>query len=105
MPFDGTSYEVAASPVTRMLMDGKQRLQLGWCRGTMRQRGSACMIGSLEVADFEVFVEAEKILLQAINSFGHSYRSVPEFNDDPGRTQQQVLAVYDKAIELSNPLS
>ena len=103
MPFDGTYYE-KVSPVTQMLLEGKQQVQRGWCQQVMRRRGSACMIGSLTICDFDVFVEAEKLLLEAIGGFGHSYRSVAEFNDDVTRTKEQVLEVYDRAIELSKPI-
>ena len=103
MPFDGISYE-PVSPVTQMLIDGKQQLQRGWCQRIMRRRGSVCIIGSLAVADFDVFAEAEKFLLEAIRDYGYSYSSVAEFNDDISRTKEQVLEVYDRAIELSLPV-
>src|SRR5262249_40062422 len=72
MPFDGTSYETV-SPVTHILMDGKQQLQRGWCQRIMRQRGSVCIIGSLAVVDYDVFAEAQKFLLAAIGEYGYSY--------------------------------
>jgi len=100
MPFDGANYEVI-SPITQMLIEGKDRVQSGWCQQTMRQRGSVCMIGSLMISDFDVFVQAETLLQNAISQLGYSQRTVRDFNDDRSRTQVQVLEVYDKAIELS----
>ena len=100
MPFDGTNYEVI-SPVTQMLIDGKDRVQSGWCQQIMRQRGSVCMIGSLRIKDFDAFVQAEGLLLNAANLLGYPQRTVRDFNDDMSRTKGQVLEVYDKAIELS----
>ena len=100
MPFDGANYEVI-SPVTQMLVEGKDRVQSGWCQETMRQRGSVCMIGSLMIGDFDAFVRAETFLLNAINLLGYPHRSVRDFNDDKSRTKGQVLEVYGKAIELS----
>ena len=100
MPFDGANYEVI-SPVTQMLVEGKDRVQSGWCQQTMRQRGSVCMIGSLMISDFDVFVQAETLLQNAISHLGYPQRTVRDFNDDRSRTQGQVLEVYDKAIELS----
>jgi hypothetical protein len=102
MPFDGTYYETA-SPVTQMLIDGRQKLQRGWCQWIMRQRGSACMIGSLAITDFETFCTAEKLILEAIDDLGYSHSSVVSFNDDLFRTKDEVLKVYDRAIELSMP--
>src|SRR5215472_8419643 len=100
MPFDGANYEVI-SPVTQMLVEGKDRVQSGWCQQTMRQRGSVCIIGSLMISDFDAFVRAETFLLNAINLLGYAHRNARDFNDDKSRTKGQVLQVYDKAIELS----
>lgn len=100
MPFDGANYEVT-SPVTQMLIEGKDRVQSGWCQQTMRQRGSVCIIGSLRIRDFDAFLEAEGVLLNAVNLLGYPQRTVRDFNDDMSRTKAQILEVYDKAIELS----
>ena len=100
MPFDGSNYD-KISPVTQMLTDGKEKVQRGWCQHIMRQRGSACMIGSLAIDDFDVFAEVEQLMLETIHDLGYSHSSVANFNDDLYRTKQQVLEVYDRAIESS----
>ena len=100
MPFDGSKY-VTASPVTQMLMEARQQVEQGWCQHSMRQRGSVCMIGALDIDDYSQFINAEAMLLQAIRSLGHSHASVAAFNDDLGRTKNQVLKVYERAIERS----
>ena len=102
MPFDGTDYQVL-SPVTHMLMDGRQRVQNGWSQRVMRQRGSVCMIGSLTITDYEVYAVAEGLILEAIHGLGYAYLSVVAFNDDLRRTKKEVLEVYDTAIALSMP--
>jgi hypothetical protein len=102
MPFDGTDYQVL-SPVTHMLMDGRQRVQNGWSQRVMRQRGSVCMIGSLTITDYEVYAIAEQLILEAIHGLGYAYLSVVAFNDDLRRTKKEVLEVYDTAIALSMP--
>jgi hypothetical protein len=100
MPFDGSHY-VSASPVTQMLKASKQQIEQGWCQHAMRQRGSVCMIGSFTIEDYALFTKAEGLLLQAINGLGYSHSSVAQFNDDVQRTKDQVLEVYDRAIERS----
>ena len=100
MPFDG-SKSLTTSPLTRMLVDARQQLDQGWCQHRARQRGLACMIGSLAISDYDAFVEAERLLLGAIRDLGHLQTSVAAFNDAPGRTKQQVLQVYDRAIHRS----
>jgi hypothetical protein len=103
MPFDGSKY-VTASPVTRMLMEARQQVEQGWCQHSMRQRGSVCMIGALDINDYTQFIDAETLLLEAIRSLGHSHSSVAAFNDDLGRTKTQVLTAYDRAIDNSMTL-
>lgn len=100
MPFDG-SRSLTTTPLTRMLVHARQQLTQGWCQHRARQRGSACMIGSLAITDYDLFVEAERHLLGAIQELGHRQGSVAAFNDAPGRTKQQVLEVYDRAIHRS----
>ncbi len=100
MPFDGANFQIL-SPVTQMLMDGRQRVQNGWSQRIMRRRGSVCMIGSLTITDYEVYRIAEELILEAIHGLAYAYSSVVAFNDDPYRTKEQVLEVYDTAIALS----
>jgi hypothetical protein len=100
MPFDGSKY-LTTSPLTHMLVNARQQLEQGWCQHRTRQRGSACMIGSLTVTDFDMFVEAERLLLESIRELGHPEVSVAAFNDAPARTKRQVLDVYDSAIRRS----
>ncbi|MBS0524554.1 MAG: hypothetical protein JSS04_13080 [Proteobacteria bacterium] len=99
MPFDGKNR--TASPLTHMLADGRQQLDRGWCQHRSRQRGSVCMIGSLPIRDYDMFVAAERLLLEAILDLGHAQTSIVDFNDSPARTKQQVLQVYDRAIQQS----
>lgn len=100
MPFDGSRY-LTTSPLTNMLTEARQQLDQGWCQHRARQRGSACMIGSLAISDYDVFVEAERLLLDAIRDLGYPQVSVPAFNDALARTKEQVLQVYDRAIHRS----
>ncbi len=64
MPFDG-SKSPTTSPVTHTLVHARQQLVQGWCQHRTRERGSACMIGSLGISDYDLFVEAERYLLDA----------------------------------------
>jgi hypothetical protein len=104
MPFDGAHYQVL-SPVTQMLIDGRQRVEDGWSQRVMRRRGAVCMVGSLTITDYEDYCSAEQSMLEAIHALGYAYSSVVAFNDDPRRTKEQVLEVYDTAIALSMPMT
>src|SRR6185312_13379017 len=92
MPFDG-SRSLTTTPLTRMLVHARQQLTQGWCQHRARQRGSACMIGSLAISDYDAFVEAERLLLAAIRDLGHPQTSVADrrLNHPPAagfRTQE-----------------
>jgi hypothetical protein len=101
MPFDSANFQIL-SPVSRVLMDGRQQLQNGWVQRAMRQRGGVCMIGALlPIADYEIHRLAEKLIHRAMANSGYAYPSVVAFNDDSGRTKEEVLKVYDMAITLS----
>jgi hypothetical protein len=100
MPFDGSDY-VSTTTVTRMLMEGREKVEQGWCQHATRQRGSVCMIGSFTIEDYSAFTKAEGLLLKAMGGLGYRHSSVALFNDDFQRTKEQVLEVYDLAIEQS----
>jgi hypothetical protein len=100
MPFDGSDY-VSTTSVTRMLMEGRQKVEQGWCQHATRRRGAVCMIGSFTIEDYSSFTKAEALLLKAMGSLGYPHSSVAQFNDDFHRTKEQVLDVYDLAIERS----
>jgi hypothetical protein len=101
MPFDGTEFKLPA--ITTMLMAGRETLlRRGWVQHFTRTWSGVCMIGSLTDYTHSQFHEAATFLLRAIEDLGYGRPgSVPAFNDAPGRTLGQVIAVYDRAIELS----
>jgi hypothetical protein len=100
MPFDGQNYETVP-PVTQMMMLGRQKLEGGWCQHMLRRNGYVCMVGSLTLTDLKMDAVAQKFMYEAIREYGYSHSTIEEFNDDKNRTKEQVLEVYDRAIELS----
>ena len=104
MPLDSSTY-FTTSPLTQMLVEGRKQLDQGWCQHRTRQRGATCMIGSLAISDYDMFIEGERLLLDAIRELGHRQASVAAFNDALGRTKLQVLEVYDHAIERSRTIA
>jgi hypothetical protein len=87
MPFDGTRL----TPVTQALIAGRRRIEDGWCQGVMRRRGAVCAIGAISRN-----AGALEVLYRA---FGEGH--IPKWNDTPGRSKEDVLALYDRAITLS----
>jgi hypothetical protein len=88
MPFDGTQL----SPVTQALIAGRRRIEEGWCQGAMRTREGVCAVGAISYNP-----KAVEVLYRAFG--GRS--SIPRWNDTPGRSREDVLALYDRAIALS----
>ena len=95
MPFDG----IELSPITKTLMKGRKRIEAGWCQGAFRMGGAVCAVGAVsEDPDDPVVSTALKVLESA---FGSAVTDIPEWNDSPDRTKEEVLALYDRAIALS----
>lgn len=78
----------------------------GWCQGkVMNAAGQCCMAGALNLAtagDVNRYYgtgreEARRFLGKFV-----PYGGVVEFNDADGRTKEEVLAIFDKAIEAAS---
>ena len=87
------------------LIRGRERITKGWCQGATSRTddGSVvepcsndasqwCLFGAVWDIEDEHCDEAMEILKRAGGSV--------YWNDTPGRTQSEVLAVFDRAIEL-----
>lgn len=97
MPFDGSNF-LYQNAVTQLLIEGRARVEQGWCRHAYQKRtGEVCMAGALGVRNaLSVNVlqyDAIQRLRVAING-----RDIEEFNDARGRTKEDILEVYDRAI-------
>jgi hypothetical protein len=86
----------------------------GWCQGTdardkqgqilefpkehFENLGSVCAVGAVSIveADFEPLQAAHHILDMVVSD---QFPTIIRYNDTPGRTKQEVLAVFDKAIQ------
>lgn len=95
-----------------LLKAARAKIEQGWCQGTMakeqrgRMRGpkesyscSWCVLGALAAAstleELNPYRTA-RTLMEAVVA-----PSLSAWNDAPGRTQAEVLAAFDKAIELA----
>ena len=85
---------------------------MGWCRGHFALNAAGldvnecdpdarafCSSGAIwraADADNRKFVAAKSLLLAAIHP-----STLVGFNDDPGRTREEVIAAFDRAIALA----
>jgi hypothetical protein len=88
MPFDG----IDLSATTQALIRGRRRIEAGWCQGVMRTRKAVCAVGAVSSDD-----KALRMLHRAFGRQG----GLPDWNDEPTRTKDDVLSLYDRAIALS----
>lgn len=98
MPFDGTQ---TINPVIGTLQRGRDRVQRGWCQGYGRliekSGRSYCAIGAIsreDAADHGI-----KLLTRALGV--QKIYDITKWNDQEWRTQADVIALYDRAIELA----
>jgi hypothetical protein len=88
--------------VAGKLREARALIERGWCQWHMSTAdGCVCIRGAL-LNTFTEDEEAEErqadALLHKATGFG-GY--LGDWNDTPGRTQAEVLAAFDKAIELA----
>lgn len=94
MPFDGSQLD----DVTKLLIEGRERIEQGWCQRRTRHRGAVCAVGALYPTDYGIFLLAVQRLGRAAGLESVDCGEIPHWNDAPERTKAEVLAVYDSAI-------
>lgn len=97
MPFDGQSFDTDS--VLRLLIVGRERVQRGWCQGAYRIGESVCLVEGVRDPAFEpkYWHIAYDYLKRALPA---PWWTRSGYNDAEGRTQAEVIAVYDRAIDL-----
>lgn len=93
--------------VLEVLQRGRDRIKKGWCQGAYARNASNyavnpewrdavawCAEGACACGEINREVDAIKVL----ESCTHSLSPIYKWNDQPRRTQKQVLALFDCAI-------
>lgn len=99
MPFDGETFD--RTDDLALLRDARAKIARGWCQNvTTMRRGrqvSYCMLGAMGYDEcfFLARARAEKLLGPFVPA---EQQPITVFNDDPSRTQAEVVAVFDRAI-------
>lgn len=87
-------------------------IRAGWCRGAQVRVGSDgdkyCTFGALVAAagglDSPDYFPARQILSDTLLEWGTSH-SLIRWNDDPGRTQAEVVKLFEAALGRARDLS
>lgn len=99
---------------TEILRAARAKVQKGWCQGRLARNAdgkgispddpdavSWCAIGGIEsnhkITEGQAW-EAKRLFRRVVGLTGPG---IDKWNDAPGRTQAEVLAAFDAAIELS----
>jgi hypothetical protein len=102
MPLDGTTY---TDPVTDLLLTGRARIERRWIKNDWeRERRSWLppfrkrVVGYCLASAVDLDPDALAPLLHAIGAPFGDEDDIADWNDEPGRTRAEVLAVIDQAI-------
>jgi hypothetical protein len=112
MPFDGTNFERRVDRDIAILKAAREGIAQpgGWHQGCLIGNHRApvqprCADGWLAYAGQfkrmeELFLTSSRLLGPALPWLWR-HHAVPEYNDRPGRTQKQMVALFDRAIRLA----
>lgn len=106
MPFDQLDFQIETKPevdeVGRLILAARELLSdpAKWFKGNYicKQTGAMCILGALGWRDdinFDYPSKVAKAAADRIADLDGIY--IPEFNDDPDTTHEQVLALLDRA--------
>lgn len=107
-PIDTPTHSDTAS--VKVLVKARQIVARGWIQGAAQNdRGTKfCAQQAINEATHELrYAEkfgyrCQSMMMRTISvETGTSWGTIPNWNDAPGRTQQQVLTMFDKTIETA----
>ena len=94
------------SPTVQRLLNGRERIARGWCQklstGTPKDGGPMRYCALAAVAkDVYPYDVSEDIVLLLKRALPSGFRSVMVYNDSLTTTRDDIIALYDRAIELA----
>jgi hypothetical protein len=107
---------------TGLLQGARGKIEQGWCQKFLAVDGKGCPVdvdspnavawcisGSLVAvhvdSNAEVLSMIYWMICRALNERTEYRRSLPSYNDEAGRTKEDILSLFDRAIELANALA
>ena len=109
MPFDNPGAEVELNDVTLKLIEGRQRIERGWCQERYKLNDSYCALGAIGVDEMRT-EELQSSCVSYLHKFLPSFirsdaspEAEPEtliifYNDEPNRTHSEIIDLFDRAI-------
>lgn len=105
MPFDSAGFP-SPSPVADILRKARQLIADGWCQrdsvayDARSKTFSYCALGAISAAG-NLRTARNLAFVYLTSAISPQAVAIPHWNDHPRRTQEEVLAAFDKAIELA----
>lgn len=98
MPFDSTPQtDTDLEPWQRVLLDAAGRVRQGWCQGDYEDsQGGVCAMQATTLHGFMHGLTARRHLKDYLERTGQC-RSIPRWNDQPGRTAEEVATAMERA--------
>ncbi len=97
-----------------VLIRGKERLERGWCQGASARDASGnksdpespnaasfCVFGAMHEREGPYASDRARELIRRVLGAKLGDGAIAIYNDTPGRTKEEVLALVDKAINLA----
>jgi hypothetical protein len=82
---------------------------IGWCQGSTYSGRSSCMVGALTQAMKELHwgpVANSPTMIAVLNEAGfevsETWWNLPDWNDKPGRTKEEVIAKLHEAAVIAS---
>ena len=100
--------EAPAEPVVlnetqQALLDAERYMrECGWCQLYGKDsKGRVCIVGAFHYSGHELTTATSRVIYEAIGRTGWASLGIMEWNDEPGRTGDEVLDVLARARELA----
>lgn len=95
------------SEIAEKLDEARALIEKGWCQDSYAKRGCVCSLGAINKvtsgnANLEFrtgWTDMTAALAEAIGVFCNA--DIPLWNDDPKRTQAEVIEAFRKAADLA----
>jgi hypothetical protein len=89
---------VVDEEVRDVLREAKGLVAQGWCQHHAHLGDKFCVLGALITASVGGEWRAVTRARHAVRQHIPATVTIPEWNDAPGRTQAEVVALFDKAL-------
>jgi hypothetical protein len=102
--WDAKVAPVKESPVVESLKRARALVERGWCQNSSEDdKHNVCPSYAVQIATadrVEVYSRGVNLArLAMVKAIG--WANIPAWNDHPGRTKAEVLAMFDRAIEIA----